>query len=146
MSLGINFKKNIDNLGILLSSICAVHCALLPILILVFPAVSIFLSDREELTHILIFVFTLPAVFFAFYSMLRIHGEKTPLYFILPGLALVFIGTFVVHSVVGHIWEPLFVVVGSLLMLRGHLLNKRHCERCHSCTEKFAPESRPVKE
>ncbi len=124
----------IDNIGIFLSSVCAVHCALLPIIIFLFPIVASFSSDKESLTHILVFIFTIPAVVFAIYSMVKIHGEKKPLLYILPGMVLVFIGTFLVHQWLGHNLEPIFVVSGSLLMIRGHLLNKRHCEHCHTCS------------
>jgi hypothetical protein len=124
--------KKLDNWGVLLSSVCAVHCLLLPILMFAFPAISVFFVGNESLWHQLILFFTLPAVAFALYSTLKIHGQKKPLIYVSVGLAFVILGTFLVHEYIGHEAEPIFVVIGSLLMIRGHLLNKHHCNKCES--------------
>lgn len=125
-----------DKLGILISSLCIVHCVLLPILIIAFPTITTLLNLDEDKTHLLLLVFIVPAVAFAVYSGFRVHKQWMPLLWLGMGLCIVVFGTFFAHKIIGHGWEPWIVLVGSIFLVRGHLLNHHHCKHCeeeHHC-------------
>lgn len=125
-----------DKVGLLVSSLCIVHCVLLPVSIVLFPTITSFLPIEEDTVHVLLILFIVPAVAFTIYSGLKVHGQRKPLYWMGGGLLFVLFGTFFVHNLFSHEWEPFFVLIGSLLLVRGHLLNSHHCRRCeeeHHC-------------
>lgn len=125
-----------DKLGVFVSSLCIVHCLLLPVLIVAFPTLASFLNLDEEKTHLLLMAFLVPAALFAVYSGYRMHGEYSPMKWLVLGLLFVIFGTFFAHALFGHDWEPLFVILGSIFLVRGHILNSHHCKKCeedHHC-------------
>ncbi len=135
----ISPKKSIrfwDKLGVLVSSLCIVHCILLPVVIIAFPAVASFLGLSEDNTHFALMAFLLPATAFAVYSGFKVHGQFQPLIWLGVGLGLVVLGTIFAHNFLGHHWEFILVTLGSVSLVRGHILNSHHCKRCeeeHHC-------------
>lgn len=126
----------LDKVGILISSLCLIHCLLLPVLIIAFPTVASFLNLTEDRSHMFMILFLVPAAGFAIYSGYRMHGERSPMKWLFSGVALVVFGTFFVHDFLSHEWEYLFVILGSIALVRGHILNSHHCKKCeeeHHC-------------
>lgn len=132
-------KKNLklcDRFGVLVSSLCVVHCILLPLVIIAFPTVTTALNLSEDVTHISLLLFLLPATVFAIYSGFKVHKQKAPLVYLGVGLFFVIVGTLFVHDWLSHQWEPFIVILGSICLVRGHLLNSHHCKKCeeeHHC-------------
>ena len=65
-------QKIIDNLGITVSSICAIHCLLLPAIFILAP--YSFLASHEF--HEALLYFILPCALVAFVLGCRKHGDK----------------------------------------------------------------------
>lgn len=129
-------KSRWDRIGIFLSSLCVVHCLLLPILMVVSPATAIFFKSEENYVHTYLLLFLIPVAFFALYSGFRMHKEKKPIFLMIVGVAFVLAGTFLAHKWLGHVWEPVVVTIGSVIIVRAHLLNSHHCRKCeeeHHC-------------
>ena len=127
-----------DNLGLLFSSLCLVHCILLPFLIIAFPTVAGFFVKDAHISHTLLLIFILPAAGFAIYTGYNLHGQVKPLILILIGTALVAFGAIYGDKVFGHnhLMDTGVVILGSLFLVAGHLLNKNHCKKCaedHHC-------------
>jgi hypothetical protein len=59
----------------------------------------------------------------------RVHGQWRPVAWLLTGLALALFATFFVHDHLGHVWEPIFAIAGSLALVRAHYLNHQ-CKKC----------------
>ena len=131
--------------GIFLSSLCLVHCILIPVILLFFPFVGMALVDEGSFFHRLMFFTTLLAAVTAFYFGYRIHNDFKPLTWMSVGLLLFGVGVFFfsdthVHTKVEFHWELVFSLLGSAALIRGHLLNhsKRHkaehkdCSSCQS--------------
>lgn len=118
-----------DLWGIFISGVCVLHCITVPIIILLFPAIGLEIFPREDITHAVLLAFILGVAGLAFISGYRIHGQWQPVAWLVAGLVLVIFATFFVHQILGHIWEPIFAIAGSLCLIRAHYLN-HHCKKC----------------
>lgn len=127
-------KSNSDNffdkLGIWVSSLCALHCLLLPILIPLIPLVaSTFIAEiwfeRTILTISILVGFW--ALFIGFY---RYHRQIYPVYSLVLG------GLIYWHKdIFGEQYEPLTIAIGALLIVAAHWLNIKLCRSCNDCSE-----------
>jgi hypothetical protein len=118
-----------DLWGMAISAICILHCLAVPIFLLVFPAFGREFLPREDFTHAILLAFILGVAGLAFISGYRLHGKWQPVAWLIVGLMLVFFATFFVHDHMGHNWEPVFAIAGSLSLIRAHYLN-HNCKKC----------------
>lgn len=120
--------KKVDHTGIWISSLCALHCIALPLLLPVLPllASSIFAQDWfERLILSASLVIGFAALFIGFY---RHHRELYPLYSLTLG------GVIYWHKdMFGHEYEPLTIGFGAALIIIAHWLNLKLCHHCHDC-------------
>ncbi|WP_313318882.1 MerC domain-containing protein [Stenotrophomonas sp.] len=116
--------KFLDRFGATGSLICAVHCALLPALLAVAPALglSFWMSEGVEAT-IVIFV-TVLGLFSLIWGYLR-HRALFALLLLVPGLLLLWAG--LLHPELHHSRIPHAVVmtVGGVLVGLAHVVNLR---------------------
>ncbi|XOV79800.1 MAG: MerC domain-containing protein [Aestuariibacter sp.] len=120
----------LDRLGIWASSLCALHCLLLPLLLPAIPLVgaTMFAQDWFEKT---ILIISLVVGFWALFSgFYRYHRQLYPLY----SLA---IGGFIYWNkdIFGESYEPFTIAVGALLIVAAHVVNLRLCQHCKSCKQ-----------
>ena len=115
----------LDKLGIWVSSLCALHCLALPVLIPLLPLVgsSFFAQVWFERT-ILTFSLIVGAV--ALISgAVRYHGKYYPLILLFTGGAIYW------HKdIFGHHYEPFTIALGAALIVAGHWFNMRLCRQC----------------
>jgi hypothetical protein len=118
-----------DRLGIFLSSLCAVHCLLTPILVLTLP----FVAEKFEnpWVHIIMAVFVVPVGSYAFWSGFRHHGKWHILLTGLFGLSLIGIAAAMSDVM------PVFLfghegvtIIGSVFLLTAHVMNLREGQKC----------------
>ena len=120
----------VDNLGAAVSLGCAVHCLLVPFIMILMPfsGLALFMHGTVER------LFLLASFGLALASLcwgIKRHGHKS--------LALGFVGAFLL-ILTGKIWldEPydLFLVIpGALMLIGSHFLNRYFCKQCLHCTE-----------
>lgn len=125
----INLAKNLlDKIGIAITSLCAIHCLLLPLMLPVLPLLGAsFVADELFEDSILAVTMVLGA--FALYSgYKRYHNRLYP--FILLGL-----GGFIYwqKDILGVEAEPFTVMAGATLVVIAHLVNIRLCRRNNNC-------------
>lgn len=126
----LNLGRNLmDKAGIALTSLCALHCILLPVLLPVLPLLGAsFLADEgfERAVLLITIMLGFIALFFGFH---RYHRKLYPFYSL-------FLGGFIYwhKDSLGHHWEPAVVTVGAAFVVLAHLLNMRLCKRCKGCT------------
>lgn len=114
-----------DKVGILISSICFVHCLVSPLLVFTLP--TLYLSFHNPFFHIVIALLVIPVGAFAFWQGYRLHHQSIVLALGLPGLMLVTTAAILPHWVqhlFGHITLNVF---GSVLLISAHVLNRRSC-------------------
>ena len=130
-------QKIIDNLGITISSICAVHCVLLPMIFLIAP--YSFLASHEF--HEALIYFILPCALIAFVLGCRRHKDikvaaMGTFGIILLGSALLMHDIFHSDQHSEEFTTVLITVLGSILLVLSHLRNRKLCmQEDYSCHE-----------
>ena len=130
-------QKIVDNLGITISSICAVHCVLLPMIFLIAP--YSFLASHEF--HEALIYFILPCAFIAFVLGCRRHKDikvaaMGTFGIILLGSALLMHDIFHSDQHSEEFMTVLITVLGSILLIFSHLRNRKLCmQEDYSCHE-----------
>ncbi|GAC28011.1 MerC domain-containing protein [Brumicola pallidula] len=120
----------LDRMGIWTSSICAVHCLLLPILLPLAPLVasSVFAEvwfERMILTFSILVGFA--ALFVGFH---KYHRQLYPLYSLALG-GLIYWN----KDIFGHEYEPFTIAIGAFLIVAAHVTNMRLCSSCKTCED-----------
>ncbi|MBF7071805.1 MerC domain-containing protein [Glaciecola sp. MH2013] len=118
----------LDKLGIWVSSLCALHCLLIPLLLPIAPLVasSIFAEqwfERSILSFSILVGFA--ALFVGFH---KYHRQLYPLYSLALG-GLIYWN----KDIFGHEFEPFTIAVGAFLIIVAHVTNLRLCKSCQNC-------------
>lgn len=125
----LNFTQPIqkwDKAGLLLSTLCLVHCVITPIAVSALPTVAHLIGDNEWI-HVFLAMLTLPVAGYAIYSGYRRHHSFVPLMFAVAGIVLL-LSALQIHE--PHWLEILVTSVGSAVLSIGHLANHRLTCRC----------------
>jgi MerC mercury resistance protein len=126
----------LDRFGSTSSLVCALHCALLPIVISVLPALGLGFMAWSGFEWAFVIFASLLGLFSLWIGYQR-HRVVRALLFLLPGLALVWAGILVPsihHSV---FWHAVAMSAGGTLIAVAHLINLRlnhshvHDASCH---------------
>lgn len=117
------FAAMADRFGATASFLCAVHCALLPFVIAVLPALGLaFLADHAIERGFVVFACTLATTMLLLGY--RRHRRLNALFVLLPALILLLAGVIVdfEQAAVTHAW---LVSTGGSLLALAHLVNLR---------------------
>lgn len=129
--MSLKFWKNInwDKIGLSLSFICAIHCMITPILVLLLPIVAHYYMSQEWF-HWVLALLIVPVGIFAFVSGFKHHRKTIVFYLGIPGLIIVGIIPLFFHEY--FVWwsEALLMVIGSTLLISSHWINRKSCA-CH---------------
>jgi len=127
-----------DRVGATASLICALHCAALPFLLAVLPTLGLsWLAD-----HLFERIFIASASAFALTVLIRayrVHRNPRPLAWLVPGLALLWLGGFVLdgHDTVGL--HAVLVSIGGSCLALAHWINLRSadaaCNDANCCAD-----------
>jgi hypothetical protein len=121
-----------DNLGMAASTLCLIHCLLMPFVITVLPIVGWQCLESKHAHHILaafVFAFALFAIVPGYLK----HRRTGILVSTIVGLSLVLIATFVCgHSLPESLELPL-ISAGNLLLVATHWQNRKltACDHSH---------------
>lgn len=110
-----------DGIAIAASALCLVHCLVLPMAILLLPAAALWLALPESL-HAWLLGLTLPVSGAALIIGFRRHRHAMPLAIAGAGLLCLAVAVLLARSVAG---ETGLTVIGSTLLIAGHLINRR---------------------
>ncbi|HMM66132.1 MAG TPA: MerC domain-containing protein [Dokdonella sp.] len=116
-------ESRIDRFGAFASLLCAVHCALLPLVFGVLPALGLaFLADHDFERAFVGFAIVLASISLLF--GLRKHGSYRAFWFLLPGICLLVIGMLIGNSHADQ-WHALVISMGGALVALSHVVNMR---------------------
>lgn len=126
---GVRELTRLDQWGLFLSGLCAIHCMAVPVLVLTLP----FLAEKFESpwVHIIMALFVVPIGLFAFWSGFRHHGKSSVLWIGWSGLLLVGSAALMPALWRGFLGDDGITILGSLLLISAHLLNRRACAGHH---------------
>jgi hypothetical protein len=124
--MDISAKKAWDKLGILLSTLCIVHCAGLLVLPLLLPALgALFHSPWIHRTFAVFILVITPMAFMPGY---RRHGMTRVLVQAGIGIALVLTGV-ATDGLFSELTTHLCSVAGSVMLVSAHVQNLHHSRR-----------------
>ncbi|MGF7079455.1 MerC domain-containing protein [Mucilaginibacter sp. UYCu711] len=118
--------KRLDNLGMTASTLCAIHCAIVPILLTFLPLAGLGFLAHPLFEWSMILLALLLGVSSIFLSYFRTHRRALPLLLLCSGFVLV---------IAGHIylkgWEEAIVVpLGGLTIAAAHFVNYKYVGVC----------------
>jgi hypothetical protein len=113
--------SRLDQVGIVLSGICLVHCIGLPILILLLPAIA-FALPSDGVVHAVLIALVLPVSGFALWRGMTQSGSRWALFSGVAGMSLLALGLVFLDS---ETVATLLTVTGSLMIGLAHILNWR---------------------
>ena len=120
----------LDKLGIAATSLCALHCILLPILLPALPLLGIsFLADHAW-EHFFLIVTAVLGCIALFSGFKRYHRKIYPFYLLFLGIGIYWQK----HDFSPEV-QPFFIVVGAALIVAAHVINLRLCNSCRQCTD-----------
>lgn len=122
-ALYMNIKLNWDALGIGTSILCAIHCALLPVLMSTLPVFGI------NIIHNVFFEWGMIALAFAvgsyslFHGYIKHHRSFVPVLLFSCGFVFLVLKQFFVQ------YEIPFLIIAVTLIISAHFYNYRLCHR-----------------
>jgi MerC mercury resistance protein len=122
-NLIMNIKLNWDALGIGTSILCAIHCALLPVLMGSLPVFGV------NIIHNLVFEWSMIAIAFVvgsyslFHGYIKHHRSLAPVLVFSVGFIFLVLKQFFAR------YETLFLIIAVALIISAHFYNYRLCHR-----------------
>jgi MerC mercury resistance protein len=111
-------REWLDRIGIVLSVVCAIHCALTPILVAVAP--FLFTSEFEFRTKAVLLSLAAVALGWGYVT----HRSYKPIVWLMAALTAFGVGEWVGH---GEWFEVFATVLASLALIMAHVTNARSC-------------------
>lgn len=119
----------LDRTGLLLSGLCLVHCAALPIAAVLLPSVAGLLLDHTNVAHWVLLGVAVPISGFALWRGVKHHGSKL-------GLGVGLFGMLVMALGVSHLFstalEMPLTFFGASTVAVAHLINLRALNSAHA--------------
>jgi len=119
----------LDRIGITATSLCALHCILLPVILPALPLLGLsFLADHTW-EHVFLVMTAILGSFALFSGFKKYHKRLYPFY-------LLFLGVFIywIKHDFSEALEPYFIILGASLIVAAHVINIKLCNSCKQCT------------
>ena len=113
-----------DKISILLSTVCAIHCFLWPLLVVSLPTIAALQLDNE-VVHFWIVLTVIPSSYWALSSGVKLHGNYRFLVIGVSGLVLLLLALVLGADLIGELAEQVITIVGSALVVFAHWSNYR---------------------
>lgn len=120
---------SLDNLGIIASVGCLIHCAALPFVVAFLPVMGLgWLDSHESHQYLAAFIigFAILAVVPAYFR----HRRTEVLVAMIVGMSLVVTGALFIHHIAGEQWELPLMITGNLTLVAAHWRNKMLVKCC----------------
>lgn len=125
----MGFRINWQALGISASIICAIHCALMPLLLTSLPLFGVDLIENFWLEMLLLSVAFIIGLVSLWHGYRKHHHRLVTLLIFSAGISL-----FLVHQLtkIPHS-DLLLILPGVIFILTAHYLNYRLCRKANHC-------------
>jgi carbon starvation protein CstA len=122
-----------DKFAISLSMLCAIHCLLLPLLLVALPSFGA-LKLQNEAFHFWMLAAVIPTSIYALTIGCKKHQRYRLLSWGISGLILMLMAVFFGHDIAGKSGEKILTLLGAILVIIAHWGNFRRCQQHKSCT------------
>jgi len=125
-------QVHLDRFAIVLSSICAIHCIALPLVVGLVPLLAVATNHDNALHefwfHQFILIFILPVSIIALIVGYRLHHQRIPVIIGVIGLVILatvalFADLLITQQIIPHSGETLLTVLGGVIHAVGHIAN-----------------------
>lgn len=117
----MNWKINWDALGVGASLACAIHCAVLPLIITSLPILGIEIVDNAWFELMMIFIGMAIGTWSLWHGYKKHHNEILPVVLFSGGMLLLF------AKQVWHDYQLWILPFAVVLIITAHILNYRYC-------------------
>lgn len=121
-------SSTLDQVAILLSGVCLVHCLVTPVMVTILPIVTLSAFVEDLLFHQLMLWLVLPTSFIALFLGCRKHKLFSIAATGALGLAILIAVAFFGHEWFGLFGEKVASSIGGLILACSHFLNYRACQ------------------
>jgi hypothetical protein len=125
----MNFRFNWDAMGVATSLACAIHCAVLPLVLTSLPVFGVNIIENMNFEYFMIFLAAGIGSYSLWHGFKKHHHSFFPLFVFLVGIA------FLVAKQVWHDFEYWLLPIAVLFIIGAHLMNYRAC-RIHDHAHK----------
>ncbi|MHA4842993.1 MerC domain-containing protein [Flavitalea antarctica] len=125
----MNFRFNWDAMGVATSLACAIHCAVLPLVLTSLPVFGVNIIENMNFEYFMIFLAAGIGTYSLWHGFRKHHHKFYPLIIFLAGI------TFLVAKQVWHDFEIWLLPIAVLLIIGAHVMNYRAC-RIHDHAHK----------
>ncbi len=123
--------EKLDKAGATASFLCAIHCALMPLVVTLLPLLGLsFLASEPVEWGLLLLSAALGTL--SLCLGFRAHRSRRVFAFLGIAVALLVMGRIVEMRESG-VFGPVLMVCGGLTMVAAHLFNRKLCAACRSC-------------
>lgn len=126
-SRGNTLQPAADRTAIGLSLLCAAHCLILPLLVMVSPTIAA-LGIEDESFHIGMLFIVIPVSAYALYVGMKNHNGVGTVATGIVGLLILCLGAALGHDALGETGERVVTLSGVSLVALCHLSNYRACK------------------
>jgi uncharacterized membrane protein YoaK (UPF0700 family) len=117
----MSFKINWDALGVGTSVACAIHCAVLPLVLTSLPVFRINIIDNNKFEYFMIFLAFVVGAFALLHGYRKHHQRFPPLLIFLAGVLLLLAKQY------WHQYELWILPFAVLCIVTAHFINFRFC-------------------
>lgn len=117
-----------DWLGITASATCAIHCLLLPTLLVTGAVLPTSFLGDESFHKAMVWI-VVPAAVLAFGIGCRQHKDRGVLILGFVGLSGIVLSAFVLHDVIGEVGERIGTLISAAILVAAHYRNLKLCRK-----------------
>ena len=117
----MSFKINWDAMGVAVSVACAIHCALLPLILSSLPLFGINVIDNVYFEYGMILIAFSVGAYSLYHGYKKHHHNFTPLIIFSLGILCL------VAKQIFHNWHLYLLIPAVLFIVLGHFLNYKLC-------------------
>lgn len=121
------FKINYDALGIAASVACAIHCAVLPLVITSLPILGINIINNFWFEILMIFIALIIGIYSLMHGFKKHHHQLLPIGIFTTGILLLLL------KQVLHQYQLWFLIPAVVLIVSAHFINYRQCRKADHC-------------
>lgn len=121
------FKINYDALGITASLACAIHCAILPLVLTSLPVFGVNIINNYFFEYFMILLAFVVGIYALYHGYKKHHHKLLPVILFASGISLLLLKE-MFHQF--HLWLLLPAV---LLIVTAHYINYRLCRKANHC-------------
>jgi hypothetical protein len=123
----MRFNINWDAVGITATIACAIHCAVIPLLLTSLPLFGINIINNSTFELIMILLAFAIGFYSLYHGVLKHHHKWHPLMIFSAGILLLIL------KQVFHQYDYIFLLPAVLLIISAHMLNYRYCRQARHC-------------